>query len=417
MMNVYNIRESRESAAEGSKMIGRFPRHATWLTLTILLIPGCNGKPESAMPSTEAPLTALSALGAKAGNAILAQGQLAPSGGILSVVAPPGDRVVQMHVSEGQWVDQGQTLGRLESYHVRQIELAVAESKLREAESKLAAEQAVARARLEVAKIELQKAEWTMRQSTEQWEQAELPGGKLELAGQRVRLAENQLSQLRRAVADTTAPRIVSAATIDQQELEVNQAKSDLQAARREAESAIETGRLAVAAATQEILATELAIESAVASSPLESIRKQIELLEVQLSMSELKSPIAGRVMAIDVGPGEATTGLSILRIADTQSMICRVDMNVADLPRVKPGGRATITSAAFSGVMGGDVTEISSLIGSPRLPDPNPLTRTDWRSVEVIIHLDPESSEKAADLIHLQVDVAIQAHSPAVEL
>ena len=54
---------------------------------------------------------------------------------------------------------------------------------------------------------------------------------------------------------------------------------------------------------------------------------------------------------------------------------------------------------------------------GSPRLPDPNPLARVDWRSVEVVIKLDEEGASKAADLINLQVEVAIATDTPAVEL
>ena len=91
--------------------------------------------------------------------------------------------------------------------------------------------------------------------------------------------------------------------------------------------------------------------------------------------------------------------------------------MNVAELPRVKVGARATITSSAFYGAMGGEVTSISSMIGSPRLPDPNPLARVDWRSVEVVVELDEEASVKAADLINLQVDVAIAADTQPLEL
>ncbi len=388
-----------------------------WIGLFILVAAGCDAKPEKSSKSFQPPLTALSALGTDAGNAILAQGQLAPAGGILSIVAPPGDRVLQLQVAKGDWITIGQPLGKLESHQAKLIQLAVAETQLREAESKLAAEKSVAQARLQVAQIELQKAELRVAESVQQLEQAESAGGALDVAAKRVELAEKKLDQLRQAAGNLTTGSLVSAGTVEQQSLEVQQAKSDLQSARQNAVSAIESGKLSVESARREIRAAELSIESATASSPIDSIRKQIELLRLQVSTAELTSPFEGKVLAIDIGPGEATTGMPIMRVADTKHMICRVEMNVAELTRVQPGARATITSPAFYGAMGGEVKSVSSMIGSPSLPDPNPLARVDWRSVEVVVELDEEASVKAADLINLQVDVAIEADSPAIEL
>ena len=387
------------------------------LGLPILLAAGCDAKPKIATEPSTTPLTALSALGTDPGNAILAQGQLVPAGGVLAVVAAPGDRVQRLDVAEGDWIKPGQSLGRLESHQAKQIELSIAETQLKEAESKLAAEQSVAEARLHVAKVGLQKAELQVKDAIEQLERAEQPGGALDLAEQRVALANKKLAQLQNASNNLATGALVSDATIDQQSLEVKQAESDLKSTRKNAEASIETGKLSVESAKREIRAAELSIESAKASSPLDSIRKRIELLRLQVATAELTSPFEGEVLAIDIGPGEATTGLPILRVADTTKMVCRVEMNVAELPRVKKSSRATITSPAFSGVMGGDVKSISSMIGSPRLPDPNPLARIDWRSVEVVIELDEEASVKAADLINLQVDVAIEADTPVVEL
>ena len=385
--------------------------------LVILITVGCDVETAQETEVFQQPLTALSALGTEAGNAILAQGQLAPDGGILSVVAKPGDRVVELNAEVGDWVNVGQSLGKLESYKANQIQLSVAQAQLKEAESKLAAEESVARARLQVAEIELRKAEQQLRDSIEQLEHAEREGGALNLASQHVDLAERKLAQLRQAAGKVTTGALIPAGTVEQQALEVQQAKYDLHSARQSSESAIESGKLSVESAKREIRAAELAIESAAASSPIESIRKQIDLLKLQLAASELTSPFEGKVLAIDVGPGEATTGMPIMRVADTRQMVCRVEMNVAELPRVKKAARATITSSAFYGAMGGEVTSISSMIGSPRLPNPNPLARVDWRSVEVVIKLDEEASVKAADLINLQVDVAIAADTQPLEL
>jgi HlyD family secretion protein len=334
-----------------------------WVCLSILLAAGCDSKTEIDSSVYQPPLTALSALGTEAGNAILAQGQLAPARGILTIVAPPGDRVLQLDVAEGDWIQFGQRLGRLESHRAKQIELDVAETQLKEARMKLDADESVAKARLQVAQVELQKAELKVQESIDQFQRAEASGGTLDLARQRVKLAANKLTQLRQTADNMNTSRLVSTGTIEQQDLEVQQAKSDLQSARLDAESAIAAGKLSVEAAKGEIRAAELAIKSATASSPLESISKRIELLRLQVAAAELTSPFDGEVLAIDIGPGEATTGMPIMRVANTHDMVCRVEMNVAELPRVKMGARATITSPAFRGVMSGEVQSISSMM------------------------------------------------------
>jgi len=87
----------------------------------------------------------------------------------------------------------------------------------------------------------------------------------------------------------------------------------------------------------------------------------------------------------------------------------------VVDLQRVAIGANATITSAALPKPLRGKVKSISQLIGSPRLPTLNPMARVDWRSAQVIIEIDDASNAEAAQRIHLQVDIAIEAPLPSL--
>ncbi len=98
--------------------------------------------------------------------------------------------------------------------------------------------------------------------------------------------------------------------------------------------------------------------------------------------------------------------------------MIVRAEVNVVDLQRVHVGAKATLTSAALLKPLTGKVKSISRLVGTPRLPNPNPMARVDWRSAHVVIEIDEASVEAAAQRIQLQVDVAIAAdsvHEPAI--
>lgn len=388
-----------------------------WGGWVIVAAVGCG--PEPAPPPPGVPpqqLPALQALDAPPGEAIVAQGQLRPAGGVLPITAPAGDRVESISVSVGETITHGQVLGRLVSQKAREAELAVAESKLAEAEKQKEAQHTVAEAQLEVAKMGLRGAELQTQQAIEQLEAAEADGGRLDLLEQRLELAQNQLAQLREATSDPAAGRLVTPAKLQQQQLEVDQARSAIQEARREAQAAIETGRLQVDAAEKEIREAELAIEASGTVAPIASLKKQIELLQLQVDTSRLVSPVDGVVLSVDLTAGEPTTGRPILRVADTSRMICDAEINVSQLPRLRVGAEARMTSAALDTALSGQVASVSRIVGLPQLENPNPLAQVDYRTVEVLIDIDAEDTERAAELIHLQVDVAIRAATAPAE-
>jgi HlyD family secretion protein len=390
------------------------PRLAKRLAVIVVcshFLSGCNraGTSQTAGNSTTR-LPALAALGAEPGGALVAQGQLEPASGILPIVAPPGDRVESIDVTEGQAVKEGASLGRLASQAIRELELQIAMARRDEAVAKVNAEEAAAVAKLEVAKVGLRQAKLAVEQAAKTLEDAESTGGNLALLEQQLAIAEAKLTQLRTAASDRDTGRLVTQTTIEQQQLAVDQSRSQLNLARREAQDKIAEGTLAVEAAEKEIRASELAIASAKAASGVQTMDKQIQLLELQLKSIKLTSPINATVLSIDIRPGEPTSALPILRIADTSKMVAKAEVNVADLPRISIGANATITSSAFDNPMRGKVVSISRLVGSPSLPNANPMARVDWRSAEVVIEIDPEFVAQAAQRIQMQVDVAIEA-------
>lgn len=357
-------------------------------------------------------LPALVALGAKPGGAIVAQGQLEPAAGILPIVAPPGDRVESIQVQEGQQVKAGDPLGKLASQAAKELELEIATARRDEVIAKAKAEEATAVAKLDVAKVGLRQSMLAVDQAVKNLEEAESEGGKLALLAQQLAIAEAKLDQLRAAAGDRDTGRLVTQSGLEQQQLVVDQTRSQLATARREAKQKIADSTLAIEAAEKEIRAAELAIESGKASAGIQTMDKQIELLKLQLQSIKLVSPIDATVLSIDTRAGEPVGAAPIMRIADTRQMIVRAEVNVADLHRLAIGANATVTSSALEGALRGKVASISQLIGSPHLPSPSPMARVDWRSAEVVIEIDPESVDRAAERIQLQVDVAIEAES-----
>jgi HlyD family secretion protein len=380
-----------------------------FVCLSLLLI-GCDRDVRSDQTSSVGTLPALVALGAKPGAAIVAQGQIEPAKGVLPIVAPPGDRVESIAVTEGQAIKEGDLLGRLASQEAKELELEIAIARRDEAMAKLTAEEAAAVAKMEVAKVGLRQSRLAVDQAVKNLEEAEAGGGKLSLLAQQLSIAESKLNQLRNAASDRDTGRLVTVGAIEQQQLLVDQSRSQLNVARREAQQRIAEGRLAIEGAEKEILANELSVAAAKSASGIQTMDKQIELLRLQLQTTKLVSPMDGVVLSIDTKAGEPTSISPIMRLADTRRMIARAEINVVDLQRVDIGAKATITSSALRAPLRGKVRSISQLIGSPRLPSPNPMARVDWRSAQVIIEIDADSTEPAAERIHLQVDVAIEA-------
>ena len=390
---------------------------AAWAGLVLAFAGGCG--PDPAPELSEAPvrqLPALEALGAPPGEAIIAQGQLQPAGGVVPVTAPPGDRVERILVSVGQRVSEGEVLGRLASEEAREAELAVAESRLAEARAQSRAERTVAEAQLEVARTGLRSAELQAEQAVEQLRSAEAEGGQLRLLEQRLELAEERLAKLREASGNRAGARLVTPSQLRQQQLEVDQARAEIGEVRRSAQAAIDAARLRVEAAEKEIREAELAIEAAEAAAPIGSLQKQVELLELQVESARLISPINGVVLSVDLSAGEPTTGQPVLRIADTSRMVCEAEVHVAQLPRLRAGAEARMTSAALAEPLAGEVISVSRIVGPPRLENPNPLAQSDYRTVEVTIGIAPEDTDVAAQLVHLQVDVAIRAADVPLE-
>lgn len=371
---------------------------------------GCDRRESRAVESEPQLLPVVAALDAPPGEIVLAQGQLEPARGVIPIIAAAGDRIEQISVDAGDSVTAGMVVGRLAGRATRQAELAVAETQLAEARERRRAATAAAEAELEVAAVGIKRNQRQLRQAEASLARAQSQGGELELLERRLRLAQEKLDQLRQAAAEPESRRLVGASAVQQQELAVEAARTEWESARREAEGAVEAAQLALEASEKELRAAELAIESASATAPIESLERQVELLELQVQSAELVSPISGTVLAVDMSEGEPTTGMPVMRVADTSQMICRAEVPVAELPRIAIGAEAKMTGGGFDAPLSGHVGSISRVIGSPRLPSPSPMARVDWRAADVVIDIDPSDAERAATLINARVDVAIRA-------
>ncbi|WP_236696381.1 ABC exporter membrane fusion protein [Rhodopirellula islandica] len=380
------------------------------LTLAIgvfAMICGCDGQSagrsdESTNPDRPTQTVAL--------QRVMALGTLEPRGGILAVMAAPGDRVAKIFVDSGQDVTAGTVLMELESLPARQLELTIAQTKLDEARRRIAAERAAGEAKLQVARSSLKQAESKLKDAQKRFKDSKADGGELNLLKQAADLGLRRLRQLETASRDPARQRLVSENALDTEALKVSESQARYESALRDAEEAIDEGQFGVDSAEQEIRATELSLIAAEQSASLESLKQQIELLKFNVATSRLVAPTKGRVLRVDATIGTATGVSALMHLADTTQMVCVAEVNVADLSRVEIGQTAIITSPALRDPLHGKVQRIHSLIAPPTLASPYPMAAVDRYSADVVIAIDAGDAESASHLIELQVDVEIQA-------
>lgn len=344
---------------------------------------------------------------------ILARGQIEPLGGVIGVIGPVGDRVQSIDVKVGDIVDIDQAVGRLAGQAIREAELDVARIQLEEGEARLAAEQAAGKAKLDAAQIGVKTQQLKLEEAQAEKSRASQDRGALTLLRSKVALEQAMLEKLQAASSQSTSPPLVSRTAVQQQELVVQAAEAEYQSVERQLDAAIEAAQLLLDSAQQEAVAIERSLQSSQAAVSIRSLRKKVELLEMQAALASLKSPIPGSVVAVDANVGQSTTGLPIVRIANLSTMICRAEISAIDRFAIEEGARAAITGGGFQRPLRGVVRAMGTLLAAPRLPNAMPGTRNDWSAFQIEIEIDAQDREYASQLLHAQVDVAIESKQP----
>ena len=172
-------------------------------------------------------------------------------------------------------------------------------------------------------------------------------------------------------------------------------------AGEEEAESArgeAEARKAACASATTAVRSAETGVTVA---------RARLARVQAQLQRSYIRAPFAGRVLDVNVRPGELIAEKGILELGRVQRMYAIAEVYETDIRYVKVGQRATISSPALEQAIAGTVQTIRQKVEKQDEIGTDPAARKDARIVEVAILLDDPTP--VAGLTNLQVDVVIQ--------
>jgi HlyD family secretion protein len=300
-------------------------------------------------------------------------GKLLPEGDVITI-APPfgaGDaRIAFIAVKEGERVEQGQILARLDS----ERQFAAAVESARAALAAREAAQAQTRANITASRDEaraaLARAEAAAQNSARDFERVD----ELRRRG----FAADQNFELRRTNREET-----------QREVERLKATLSRYGGNLEAQPDV-----------------------VVASRNLDTARADLARAEADLEKAYVKAPQAGTVLSINIQPGEKPGTAGIMNIGDIERMRVDVEIYQSQIGRVSPGDPVEITADALPNALAGVVSRIGLEVGRQTITDATPAANTDARVVKVHVMLDGPASRQASRFTNLQVIARITPRS-----
>jgi RND family efflux transporter MFP subunit len=142
----------------------------------------------------------------------------------------------------------------------------------------------------------------------------------------------------------------------------------------------------------------------------VEEAHARLRLARAELAKTQVKAPLAGRVLQVHCEPGtlmdQRRQADPVLRLADVSRRRVRAWVEELDVARVAVGQRATVTADGFPGrEFPGQVAEIVGRMGRDAPRSDRPGEREDIYYREVVIEL-----ENGMELpLNLRVDVYVQ--------
>jgi HlyD family secretion protein len=325
---------------------------------------------------------------------VRALARLEPESGAIVIGARPGMRVEEVRVAEGQDVKAGELLVVLEGHDQRQRQLALAEAQRDAArfQRHLRHEQlALERARFDRLKQpRLESTRATV---------ADLKGK----VGQQAGAKSGQTGSEKEAQAK---PSVLAGGGMVPQEMR------DMLSAQLRADLARTEIQLKELEVTLELLDRQRKLEDEQNrdDSP-ESIvlDRQIDLARADLAGTEVRAPIAGRVLAVSVHAGEVSIG-PLLTLGDIRTMVARAEVFQTNVLDVAVGDSAEVL--ILGRTVAGEVTRVGTSVLRNTIASLDPAALADRRVVEVRIRLAEPAL--AARLVNMQVDVAIRKKATA---
>ncbi|HSQ57972.1 MAG TPA: hypothetical protein VLM40_19770 [Gemmata sp.] len=346
---------------------------------------------------------------------VTALGRLQPAGGVVPIYGPPGDRIALFHefqpgvpIAPGKKLARGQPVVDLASRKDRLLELQIAETQQAEANESLKFARAAGEQKVRAARAELNQAKANKASDLAALD-AKLAFLKLQVKTADVAVA--RLQKLRDGgvkVADED---------MDKAKLLAAQADAELKASEAQRKKTETTYEETEKSAEAKIAAAQAELDEAIAKVPTKSTKEKLDLARQMADQTILKAPISGTVLKVTGREGQPTGMEPILQMADLSKMTAVAEVYESDVGRLvawlqQGPVKAEVKNAALPKPLNGVVLssqDISMMIARNQVFAMGPREDADRRVVEVVVHLDPASTEDAGRYVGLQVTVTLE--------
>lgn len=338
--------------------------------------------------------------------AITALGRLEPKGEVIQLAAnPPGSRIAELRVKLGDRVRKGQIIAVLDTHDRALAALTQAQKRVGIAQAKLAQVQAGAkRGEISAQQATIDRTEVQLREDVAAKDAAI---AKLEAEVKNAELEFQRYEFLEKQGAISTSLKDGKRLTLDVSRQQLAEAKAN----RRQAAETI-AKQVKEAEATLDRIAEVRPVDVEAAQAEVQSAISAVQQAQAELDLTVVRAPRDGQILKVHTWEGEIIDSKNgIVSIGQTDVMYAVAEVYETDLPKIRVGQAATMTSVSggkLARSLKGKVDEIGLEVAKKDVLNTDPAASIDARVVEVKVRLDPEDSQSVAGLTNMKLQIAI---------
>lgn len=337
---------------------------------------------------------------------VAALGRIQTKGKIINLSGPSAlqsARLDRVLVKDGNTVRKGQVIAILDNITQLQIALEKAKLGVKVAQAQLAqvkagstkqADIAAQQARIADLEAQFQGAVTTQKPKITRLE-AELRNAQTEYG---------RFNSLYKQGAVSASTNDTKRLAVDTLKAQLNQEKASLQQILSSFPNQIKEAKASLGK-----LKEIRPVDVQVAQSELEKAISAVPEAQANIDLAYIRAPIEGKVLKVNVFPGETIGDKGIIDLAQTQEMYVVAEIYETEISKIKVGQKATISSRALAKELTGTVEIIGTQVGKRNVLNSDPALDIDSRVAEVKIRLNPADAAQAANFINLQVDTKIE--------
>lgn len=337
--------------------------------------------------------------------AVSASARLEPASKIVKLQVPVSrqqDRVLQWYAQEGQTVQRGQLLVRLDGAERSHQDVQVAQARVEQARQKL--QQVLAGPKQ--GEIHRQNGE-IARLQAELRRQQQLREDEMGRLRAEVDLQQRNLERYRRLYSEGAC----SALEVEQRQSSWTAAQRAFEQSRNEKSRSSDTilAQIHSAQGEMERIAEVRPTDVAAAQADVQAAEAEVRRAQVQLEECQVRAPQNGTLLKVHTRAGERISTQGLAELASLEKMVAVAEVYQNDVSRLRRYQKCRLTSPALAKELRGEIVRFGQMVQRQNVFSDQPGEQFDQRVVEVRVALDGPSSQLASDWTNLQLKAVFE--------